>query len=257
MQNPFKSIVFKSVQLLSICLLITSCVSPFVKNADDLKKSITVESGQPGCKGCERIKMITSGTIDSQLFSVRDSENKLTGQRVSASLALGASNRMVALSDGLNIKKADLPYVRSLTGNEGHLFEGQFDIDSNHPYRFLVIIHHNSSSAEQGAYFVSDDGNSFAHVPAITFEGSANTRHCFASGCVWDEYYALPAKEIVKLIESNQPLRIFVGSRISQQVSSKDGVNRSYETANSGVFLSVPADYLDGFLSHVRQTISR
>ena len=237
------------------CSLLAGCTTP-IKTPDDVRASLNVESGVVGCRGCDGIKTFTSGTLDSKLYAVKNSSDVRTGQRVSASLRLGATNRVAGIRNSRIATLADSNYIASVGAADAQLFGGQFDADKSHPYRFFIEIHHNSSFREQSVQLVKNS-DTFTPIPSVQLEGFSFSQSCFESGCVWDEYYLISAKRVSQLIESNLPLTVFVGDRVSRQTISKDGINKSFETVNAGVFLSIPPDYLSAFLASVKQRLSR
>ncbi len=240
-----------ATQITTVSLLFGCASSP--SNQDD-GSTVDAEVGVSGCAGCIGIKTFTSETLASDLHAVRDAGDSPTGQRISVDIKLRISNRNAGLGGGLSAPTAAVAYLREITGASAHLFDGEVQTDANHPYRFLLRIHHNSSFNKQDVYLVTSD-NKYILVPPINLEGIANNQMCFQSGCVWDANYVLSSKVISDLIAAGQPLKLFVGNFYSRQVQSKDGLNKTYETFNSGPVLEIAPQKLRTFLSTVRQKL--
>jgi hypothetical protein len=236
----------------ALVLGVLGCAGP-VKGPEDLRARTTVETGSPECQGCYLLKSLLTPTIDSDLHAVKDSQNIRTGQRISASIKLGASNRTGGFREGISLGRYGYDYGMTLTG-EGHLFEEKVKSDVNHPFRFFFQIHHNSSFGTQDVYLVTSKGE-YILIPPFSFRGMKHSQSCFASGCVWDDDYVVSAKYVNRLIEQNEPLKVFVGIRQSRDVASKDGLNPAQETFNSGVNLRVDAAYLKSFIETVKANV--
>jgi hypothetical protein len=237
-----------SVLSILVIGLLSACASA-VKSPEELSARTTVESGTAACKDCYLIKTILSPTIESDLYAVRDSQNLRTGQRISASIKLGATNRSGGFREGIALGRYGYEYGLTLAG-EGHLFEGKTKTDANHPFRFFVQIHHNSSFGKQNVYLVSSKGE-YVPLPDFSFSGVNYSQSCFSSGCVWDSDYAISAKYINRLIDGNESLKIFVGDQMTKEVKSKDGLNKGTEIVNAGVNLEVSSEYLKKFIEIV------
>lgn len=237
--------------VLGLSALLAACVTP-AKNPDD-GSSVQVDVGVVGCSGCTGINTFTSRTLASELYAVRDADNLRTGQRISASLQLGITNRRSGIKGGLSAASTASAYLPAITGPEAHMFEGKTRTDANHPYRFLLRIHHNSSFGNQDVQLV--EGERYLSLPSILLEGVDNKQNCFSSGCTWDADYVIPATVVNNHIATGTPLTIFLGNRVSKQVQSKDGLNASYETVRAGAFLRVTPEQLQNFVSTVRQKL--
>lgn len=237
-RNPFA---------LGLAALISACAAG--PTAYDDGTSVRAEVGMAGCGGCNEIHTFTSKSMGYQLYAVRDKNNSPTGQRISASIELGASNRKSGVVGGLSAGAASLTYLATITGAEAHLFAGEVLADANHPYRFLLRIHHNSSFGRQDVQLVEND--IYQLLPPMYLEGVENSQSCGNSGCVWNADYVISAKVVNNHISEGTPLTVFIGNRITRPVNSKDGLNPSYETVNSGIFLKVSADQLQNFVNVV------
>jgi hypothetical protein len=243
----------KSLLYLLVIGFLSGCAGP-VKSPEELSARTTVESGTSECKDCYLIKTILSPTLQSDLYAVRDSQNLRTGQRISASIKLGATNRSGGFREGIALGRYGYEYGFTLAG-EGHLFEGKTKTDANHPFRFFVQIHHNSSFGKQNVYLVSSKGE-YVPLPDFSFRGVNYSQSCFSSGCVWDSDYAISAKYINRLIDGNESLKIFVGDQMTKDVKSKDGLNKGTETVNAGVTLEVRSAYLKSFIDTVKANLN-
>ena len=138
------------------------------------------------------------------------------------------------------------------------MFQGETPTDANHPYRFLLRLHHNSSFRSHNVQLVA--GEIYRPLPPMSLEGVNNEKNCFSSGCTWDADYVISAKLVNQHIATGTPLTIFVGDRVSRskQVQSKDGLNAAYETetVSAGVFLRVTPEQLKSFVAAVRQSLA-
>lgn len=241
--------------VLGLSALLAACVTP-AKNQDD-GSTVQTDVGVSGCSSCTGITTFTSRTLASELYAVKDADNVRTGQRISASLKLGITNRTSGLKGGLFAAPNAAAYLPEITGPEAHMFQGETPTDANHPYRFLVRIHHNSSFTNQNVQLVA--GEIYRPLPPISLEGVNNAQNCFSSGCSWDADYVISAKLVNLHITMGTPLTIFVGDRVSKstQVKSKDGLNAAYETetVSAGAFLRVTPEQLQKFISTVRQKL--
>lgn len=237
--------------VLALTALLTACVTP-AKNQDD-GSTVRTDVGVFGCSGCIGINTFTSRTLASELYPVRDADNVRTGQRISASLQLGITNRKSGIKGGLSAASTAIAYLPAITGPNAHMFEGETRTDANHPYRFLLRIHHNSSFSNQDVQLV--EGKSYLSIPPMFLEGVENKQSCFSSGCTWDADYVIPAKVVNNHIAKGTPLTIFLGNHISKLVQSKDGLNASYETVSAGAFLRVTPEQLTSFVAAVRQRL--
>lgn len=235
-----KKQVLHYATILGLAVLIAACAAP-TKHQDD-EIAVEVDVGVPDCIGCNAIKIFSSQTLASELYAVRDDRNVRTGERVSASLELRISNRKSWIMGG----------ITAPPGNT--LFEGEVQTDKNHPYRFLLHIHHNSSFTSQDVYLATVE-NKYFPLPPVNIEGIENKQSCFRSGCGWDADYVLPATVVNDHLTKWAPLTIFVGNHVSKQVQSKDGLNASYETMNAGAFLHITPEQLYGFVANVRRQL--
>jgi hypothetical protein len=247
-----KGSLMKLIQIGLLVILLSSCAAP-IKNAGDIKSSLRVVTGYDGCVGCTGIKTFSTPDLDSSLYALKTPRGGNTGERISASIALGATNKNGRQNPSSPIGLYDTEYAKTLVG-PGHLFDKEVVTDPKHPYQFFVRIHHNSSSVNQRVYLLSES-NEPTLVPSFKFEGSNYPSNCFPNtGCSWDEDYAISAQVVKNAIEKNIPLKVFVGminARL-EQVQSKDGLNKSYVKINEGVFLSVAPDYLKSFIEAVK-----
>lgn len=244
---------YKTVLVILIAGLLSACAEP-VKKPEDLRARTTVKVGTETCKDCYLIKMFLSPTIDSNLYAVRDSQNIRTGQRISASIALGVTNRTGGFREGISLGRYGFEYGLTLT-NEGHFFEGKTQTDTNHPFRFFVRIRHNSSFGNQNVYLKISE-KEYVFLPAFSFEGVNYSQNCFSSGCVWDGDYVISANYIDKLVDKNKSLMIFVGEQVIKDAKSMDGLNKGYEKVNSGVLLEVGFGYLKSFIEVVKDDLN-
>lgn len=238
--------------VLGLSALLVTCETP-AKNQDD-GSNVQIEVGVAGCSGCTGINTFTSRTLASELYAVKDADNVRTGQRISASLKLGITNRTSGVKGGLFAAQNATTYLAEITGPEASMFQGETPTDAIHPYRFLLRIHHNSSFRSQDVQLVA--GEIYRPLPPMTLAGVNNEQNCFNSGCTWDADYVISAKLINNHIATDTPLTIFVGNRISKQVQSKDGLNAAYETVSAGAFLRVTPEQLKSFVAAVRQKLS-
>lgn len=225
-----------------------------LSNAPATGSEVDTDVGLRGCMGCSNIKTFTSRTLQNDLYAVRDEKNQRTGQRIGASIRLMVSNRSASLKGGSTASIMNVAYAAIVARPEAHFFDGAVKTDVNHPYRFIVRIHHNSSFRAQSAYLVTDD-DQFVPLPPVSLEGGGEQQDCFNAGCVWDEHYIVSAQVISRLVEQRRPLRIFVGDRVKRQVQSKDGLNPYFEIVPAGVFLSVAPEQLENFVASVRKLL--
>lgn len=238
--------------VLGLSTLLVACVTP-AKNQDD-GSTVQTEVGVSGCSGCIGINTFTSRTLASELYAVKDADGMRTGQRISASLKLGITNRKSGVKGGLFAAPNATAYLAEITGPEAHMFQGETPTDANHPYRFLLRIHNNSSFTNQNVQLVA--GEIYRSLPSMSLEGVDNAQNCFSSGCTWDADYVISAKVINSHIATDTPLTIFIGNRVSKQVQSKDGLNATYETVSAGAFLRVTPEQLKSFVAAVRQRLA-
>lgn len=233
-------------------ILLTACAAP-IKTEEDVVKSIKMKTGASDCIGCNQIKTFITGRVSSSFYSKKDDRGMNSGGWISTSASLGITNKSASLvRQGGGALFESLIYAKSLTGN-GHIFEGKFNADPSHPYRFFVNIHHNSSFGTYDSYIVYED--KFISLPPVRFQGEILDKSCFDKGCVWDETYAIPATLIYKSVERNVPLNLFFGNRVTKQVASKDGLNKSYEIFNEGLVLQIEPAHLNSFTSKVEEIL--
>lgn len=244
----------RNLCLISVCatLMLASCAS--APGVSDDGATVRTEVGYPGCKSCTLIRTFTSKTLVSQLYAVKDANNEITGQHVSASMRLGASNRKAWLTNGLSDGSANIINSHSsIVGAEARLFEGQTLADADHPYRFILRLHLNSNLPVANVQLAEND--TFQVLPAIRLEGDESRQNCFSGGCVWDADYVLPTKMVNDHIADGRPLTVFIGNHLRKQVASKDGFNLSYEVVHSGLYLQVSTLQLKNFTSIVRSNL--
>ena len=242
----------RAVLAVTLALLMTACATG--PQIQDDGTTVRTEVGLAGCSGCTEIHMFTSRTLASDMYAVKDANDLNTGAHIAASLSLGVSNRQSGVVDGLSVGPAGVAYLATITGPDAYFFQREALTDSKHPYRLFVRVHHNSSFMRQDVQLV--EGGKFQSVPAMHFDGVDLRQNCYASGCVWDADYVISAKVANDHIAAGTPLQFFIGSHPSRQVQSQDGLNKSYETVNSGLFLKISVKQLQNFMSAVRQNLA-
>lgn len=238
----------KMISIFSI-FLIMGCAAP-IKTQEDVVNSIKMKVGASDCIGCDQIKTFISGRVASGFYSKKDERGMNSGGWISPSISLGITNKGAVLNNqSLRSRLFEtLIYAKSLTGDES-FFEEKYGADINHPYRFFIGVHHNSSFEAYESYII--DNEDFVHLPSVRFQGEILDRSCFDKGCVWDETYVIPATLIKRSIDEKIPLKFFFGNRKTKQVQSKDGFNKSYSIFNEGTVIKIPPEYLEAFVGKV------